>query len=181
MKCRVCCSTHSVDMAVARYLAHLIYHNYCSRSLSMSYALSQLLQLLPSTQEFWNNLTVQDVQSLYKSLAVTASRVLGILQFLKSSNPAEERILGYLSNMIGNMNEVQLQNFLRFVTGSSVVLGKDIHIQFNGLSGLARQPIAHTCDCVLELPVAYNNFQDFFSELVAVLSDTENCWQMNSL
>ena len=43
---------------------------------------------------FWNNLTVQDVQSLYKSLAVTASRVLGILQFPEPSNPAEERILG---------------------------------------------------------------------------------------
>lgn len=130
---------------------------------------------------FWNNLTVRDVQSLYKSLTVTASRVLDILQFPEPSNPAEERILGYLSNMIGNMNEAQLQNFLRFVTGSSVVLGKDIHIQFNGLSGLARRPIAHTCDCVLELPVAYNNLQDFFSEWLAVLSDTENCWQMNSL
>ena len=75
---------------------------------------------------FWNNLTVQDVQSLYKSLTVTASRVLGILQFPEPSTHAEERILGYLSNMIGNMNDVQLQNFLRFVTGSSVVLGKDI-------------------------------------------------------
>lgn len=130
---------------------------------------------------FWNNLTVQDVQSLYKSLTVTASRVLGILQFPDTTNAAEERILGYLSSMVGNMNEVQLQNFLRFVTGSSVVLGKAIHVQFNGLSGLARRPIAHTCDCLLELPVAYSNFQDFFSEWLAVLSDTGNCWTMNSL
>ena len=52
MKCRVCCSTHLADMAVARYLPLLTYNNYCNKSLSMSYALSQLLQLLPSTQGF---------------------------------------------------------------------------------------------------------------------------------
>ena len=92
---------------------------------------------------FWNNLTIRDVQSLYKSLTVIASRVLDILQFPEPSNPAEERILGYLSNMIGNMNELSCKIFCalllevvlyleRTYTSSSMafqdLLGDQLHI-----------------------------------------------------
>jgi hypothetical protein len=41
---------------------------------------------------------------------------------------------------------------MRFVTGSGHCTVKTIDISFYSLSGLARRPIVHTCDPLLELP-----------------------------
>ena len=86
----------------------------------------------------------------------------------KSMN--EEQIYGYLVCMIGNMNVNEGRNFLRFVTGSSVCSSMGITITFNSLSGLGRRPIAHTCDCVLELPSTYMNYDDFYNEQYLIKS-----------
>ena len=85
----------------------------------------------------------------------------------KSMN--EERIYGYLVCMIGNMNVNEGHNLLRFVTGSSVCSSTGITITFNSLSGLGRRPIPHTCDCVLELPSTYMNYDDFYNEFLSYL------------
>jgi len=49
----------------------------------------------------------------------------------------------------------EVQRFLWFVTGSAVCFDTPIQITFNGLSGLGRRPVAHTCDCTLELTCTY--------------------------
>lgn len=92
-------------------------------------------------------------------------------------NPAEERVYGYLTSMIGNMDVNDLQNFLRFTTGSSVCVTRKIEVLFCSTSGFARRPFAHTCSSTLQLPVAYVNFHDFYSEWQAVLSDTDSDWK----
>ena len=76
--------------------------------------------------------------------------------------------------MVGNMHKEDLRRFMRFVTGCCVCIAKQIKIVFNGLSGLARQPIAHTCDFTLELPTSYINFEDFRDEFMSILSKTMN-------
>ena len=45
---------------------------------------------------------------------------------------------------------------------------KEISVHFNGLTGLARRPIAHTCN--LELSISFNNFEEFFGEFQVILS-----------
>ena len=72
---------------------------------------------------------------------------------------------------------------MRFVTGSCVCITPVIRITFNSLSGLARRPIAHTCDCSLELPTTYSNYNDFRGEFQSILMDTENefSWRMDAL
>ena len=90
-----------------------------------------------------------------------------------TKNAAEERIYGYLVEMIGNMADEQLQAFLRFCTGSSVLIAPKLRIEFNRLDGFSRHPIAHTCDYMLELPVAYDNYHDFYHEWMTILSDPD--------
>ena len=107
--------------------------------------------------------------------------MLDIIQLPDSQNLAKERISGYLLEMIGNMSGAHAQRFLRFTTGSSVLTAKRLEVQFNRLSGFARRPIAHTCDCVLELPVCYDNYSDFHSEWMAILNDAELCWFVDSI
>ena len=55
-------------------------------------------------------------------------------------------------------DEKMLRNFLRFVTGSDLLLsGTDKHyhritVSMVELDGLSRRPVAHTCGRILELP-----------------------------
>ena len=85
--------------------------------------------------------------------------------------------------MVGNMQIFNLRRFMRFVTGSCVCNAGQITVIFNGLSGLGRRPIAHTCDCSLELPSSYINFNDFEEEFTAILSKTndEYSWPMDGI
>ena len=93
-------------------------------------------------------------------------------------NKAQERVFGFLLTYVGNMSMKTLRLFLRFVTGSSVRIGKRIKIEFNNLSGLARRPSAHTCDCILELPITYPTSVEFANEFDQVLS-SEYAWAMD--
>ena len=74
------------------------------------------------------------------------------------------------------MKDDELQLFLRFVTGSSVLIADE---SFNGLSGFARRPLAHTCGDKIELSVAYDTFPEFEEEFKQVLS-SEFAWIMDS-
>ena len=58
-----------------------------------------------------------------------------------------------------------------------------LKIDFNGLTGFGRRPIAHTCDCTLELPTSYINFEDFQDEFASILSkiNDEYSWRMDAI
>ena len=100
---------------------------------------------------FWENLSVENFFQLYKALNATPLKVLAMITDPECSNVAESRVFNYLKTYVGNMNQEELRRFLRYVTGSSVMMNSDITVMFNSLTGLARRPIAHTCDCTLEL------------------------------
>ncbi len=110
---------------------------------------------------FWESKNVQELWRLYLALGVTASKVIELIDEPLCLTSNQSRIFGYLIQMIGNMKQDELRSFLRFVSGSSVCLSKRIAVDFNSLSGLGRRPIAHTCDCLLELPVSYTTYLDF--------------------
>ena len=132
---------------------------------------------------FWATKTASDIQSLHHRLTATPSKVISKLDLSEASNPSEERVCGYLMTMIGNMQPLELRLFLRFITGASVCIAPKIEITFNSLSGLARRPIAHTCDFNLELSTAYTNYDDFYGDLKSILTSTgeEFSWRMDAL
>ena len=68
----------------------------------------------------------------------------------------------------------ELKLFLRFVTGCSVCITSKIEVKFNNLAGVARRPIARTCDFVLELPTSYLNDDDFCCEFNTIFNTTEH-------
>lgn len=133
-------------------------------------------------RDFWTRKEPSDVHSLHSRLTASASKIISILD-IGSSNPSEERVGDYLTTMLGNMPLEGLRLFLRFVTGASVCVAPKITVTFNNLSGLARRPIAHTCNYLLELPTSYVNYDDFATEFKAILSSTENefVWRMDAV
>lgn len=78
------------------------------------------------------------------------------------------------------MHNAEVQDFLRFVTGSSALVVDEIKVTFNGLSGLTRRPITHTCSSTLELPVSYATYLEFAEEFDSILTN-ELSWIMDAL
>ena len=134
-------------------------------------------------RNFWTKLSAEGVKKVYDDLTISSEKVLNLLLFPQSCTPQEERVSGYLRTLVCRLNPENLRHLMRFITGSSVCSEKSIHVEFNGLTGLARRPIAHTCDSTLELPVTYTNYSDFYEEICCFLTHTENefSWRMDSL
>ena len=142
------------------------------------FALSSGVPILCNS--FWKHFSIGQLFDLYKALHATTSSVLRLIEEPIDMNSAEERVFGYLFSFIGNMKPNELRLFLRFVTGSSVVLAKQIKVSFNGLTGLAIRPISHTCDCHIELPLSYTACPEFEVEFTKVLSN-EVSWAMDAV
>lgn len=125
---------------------------------------------------FWKDFSLCDFYKLYKSLAATPEHVLRILKEPECGNSAQARVFGFLTTFIGDMKQQELSSFLRFVTGSSVLIAKEITVTFNSLSGLALS------QAVLELSTAYCSYQEFAAEFFTILrSDLSSTWAMDTM
>ena len=81
---------------------------------------------------------------LYVLLNATTADVIDRIEEPEQSNSARSRVYGYLIRFVGNIKHKELRQFLRFVTGSSVMITKSIKVHFNSLKGIARRPIKVT-------------------------------------
>lgn len=167
-------SPSNIKQLVLRVARHL----FLGKPLGALYALNSGV-LIPY-HSFTEQLSIDTLFRLYKVLNATTSAVLGLFEDPADMNPAEDRVFGFLLSFIGNMKQNELRLFLRFVTGSSVLLAKKITVSFNNLSGLARRPISHTCDCMIELPISYTTYPEFESEFTKVLT-SEVSWAMDAV
>ena len=127
----------------------------------------------------FSSMQIEDFLSVYEALTVSASKVLDAILEPVFHDSAEERIFGYLVQLIGNMSHFELSAFLRFVTGSSVAC-KSIKITFCSTGEFARRPVGHTCDSTLDLPISYTSYLEFSNEFRAVLS-SEYAWIMDCI
>ena len=82
-------------------------------------------------------MSVSKFYSIYMAMCVSVEKVLSMIESgTEPQNISEEHILGYLKQYIGNLNRIDLQSFLRFVTGLCVCTGQGLKIAFNKLDGL---------------------------------------------
>lgn len=159
-------------------IANIAKHQLIAKPLG---ALFTLRSGVPSIYHaFWNLFSVEKLFSLYKSLNASPASVLKMIEEPSDMNFAQDRVFHYLLTFIGNAKQEQLRLFLRFVTGSSVRIAKPIVVTFNNLTDLARRPISHTCDCTLEVPIAYTTYPEFELEFSLVLNH-EMSWIMDTM
>lgn len=129
---------------------------------------------------FFQDFSVQNLYDLYRSLNATHESVLCILKVSDEIDANQSRVFSYLKTFIGNLNPQDLSNFLRFTTGSSVMIDQKISVTFNTLCGLAQRPISHTCSCVLELPATYTTYPSFADDFLTILR-SEVAWPMQAI
>lgn len=100
-----------------------------------------------------------------------------IISTQKCLNQQEQGALNHLLRYVRSADQRKLEAFLRFCTGSTVVCKDKIEVMFNGLCGLGRRPVAHTCGAVLELPYTYISYPEFRAEFDNILSG--DCFTMD--
>jgi len=98
--------------------------------------------------------------------------MIQLFQFPDTHSPQQQGVCGYLCTMIKITDQLRL--LMRFISGSCVCTTDKISMEFNGLSGLARCSTAHTCDCVIELPTLYINYDDFYTEFSCILKQAHD-------
>ena len=149
--------------------------------LKPSCIISSIFSGIPSKHKaFWDDLGVNGILSLYNTLSVSPAKVFSLLADVEIADPNQDRVFTYLRQYIASMDGDELRRFLRFVTGSTVCMSKKITVNFNNTTGMARRPIAHTCDPSLELSSSFDTYLEFVNELRAYLLD-ESSWIMDAL
>ncbi|ELU06789.1 hypothetical protein CAPTEDRAFT_205215 [Capitella teleta] len=107
------------------------------------------------------------LQDLMNSLQPTPKNILKILVFKDDSR--SKPMSDYLKSFVKHSSEERCQRFLRFCTGSDAVVCSELHVKVVDYSSeFARQPVAHICGFLLELPncSSYAEFSEEFSNVL---------------
>jgi hypothetical protein len=121
-------------------------------------------------------MTKEELSTCYRKLIPTNKGVIEKLCFPEQMASKETEVKKYLTRFIRELDVDALGKFLRFCTGSDVML-KSITVRFSDLDGFGRRIIAHTCGCVLEVPMSYENYVEFRAEVMSVLKS--DVWVMD--
>ncbi|XP_053734436.1 uncharacterized protein LOC128766904 [Synchiropus splendidus] len=132
----------------------------------------------------WREVTLQHISispealnKLCSDLQPTSKKVCQLLRFATDLTPKQKEVASHLKKFIRELDEVKLQKFLRFCTGSDLVVTDTILVEFQEMTEFTRRPVGHTCGKVLHIAESYENFPDFRSEFNAVLES--NVWMMD--
>ncbi|CAC5373833.1 unnamed protein product [Mytilus coruscus] len=106
-------------------------------------------------------LSKEHFDTICEKLAPTPRKVIYIISYPTDMGVLESTVSKHLQRFIKDLDNNSLSDFLRFVTGSDLLIKNCISVRFVDLHGIARRRIAHTCRCVLELPNLYANYPDF--------------------
>ena len=127
--------------------------------------------LLPSFPDF------AALSKRYELLIPSTSKILSCLEANPGSD-GERDSLKFLKRYIKGLDTPQkLSKFVRFISGSELMLFQAIQVNFTNISGLGRRPIAHTCNTVLELSSTYQSFPELREEFSAILAS--DYWEMD--
>ncbi|PFX23747.1 hypothetical protein AWC38_SpisGene11709 [Stylophora pistillata] len=127
--------------------------------------------LLPSFPDF------AAISKRYEFLIPSTSKILSCLEENPESD-GERESLKFLKRYFTGLDTPQkLSKFVRFISGSELMLFDAIQVNFTNLSGLSRRPIAHTCNTLLELSSTYQSFPELREEFSAILAS--DYWEMD--
>ncbi|KAM4698703.1 uncharacterized protein WCC33_014236 [Rhinophrynus dorsalis] len=121
-------------------------------------------------------LSPEELSKLYIDLQPTGQKVLKLLNYPEDMTPKQKEVANHLRRYIRELDYCQLQKFLRYCTGSDLIVTDRITLYFENMTHFSRRPIGRTCSMILQISDDYDNFPDFRAEFNAVL-DT-NIWVM---
>ena len=170
-----CCQHRPTPQNIRSLIVQIARHEFLTKPLA---ALNSLHSGVPVCHAgFWNSFSVDRLFRLHRASRGSPQHVIDKL-VVYGLEPAEGFV--YLTSFIGNLTPKELMAFLRFVTGSSSLSEKGIHISFNTLTGIARRPISHTCSSELQLSSSYISYIEFSEEFYNILRNSDT-WEMHAI
>ena len=127
--------------------------------------------LLPSFPDF------SALSKRYELLIRSTSKSLCCLEANPGSDGERDSLKFHKRYIKGLDTPQKLSKFVRFISGSELMLFDVIQGNFTNLSGLDRPAIVHTCNTVLELSSTYQSFPELREELSSILAS--NYWEMD--
>ncbi|XP_026017406.1 uncharacterized protein LOC143421518 isoform X2 [Maylandia zebra] len=123
------------------------------------------------------SLSPEGLTKLFSELQPTSKKVCQLLKFAVDLTPQQKEVKNHLKRFIRELDNIKLQKFMRFCTGSDLIVTNSIYVEFQDMTEFTRRPVGRTCGNVLQLANSYENFPDFRSEFNAVLES--NVWVMD--
>ena len=146
----------------------------------------EIIQKTQYVTDSWKNIllalresfpTLESLTERYVEVTPSVNKITSCIQSDPQSD-AERECLKFLKRYIRGLDTPQkLSTFLRFISGSELMLFEGIQVTFTELSGFGRRPIARTCNALLELPSTYQSFPELREEFNHVLSSDN--WEID--
>ena len=130
------------------------------------------LQRLSQFEEFQS---VERIKALYQKMMPTSRKVANSLQ-ADITHELQQVHFDYLRRAVRSFDKAMTLKFLRFVSGSDSMNFQVIKINFVDLYGAQRRFISHTCTVTLDIPVTYESYNEFATELKNQLDS--NFWDI---
>jgi len=109
--------------------------------------------------KFWENITTDEIHALYSTCTPTTMNVVNCLEFTTPEDPKEAKVARWLVRYIKNKEHKICCRFLRFCTGSDLVLpDRKIRVQMENMSETSIRPKAQTCFRILTISKNYRTF-----------------------
>ena len=126
--------------------------------------------------------TVFKIDDYYRHILPTNRNIIKLIQ----SNPAngnERDALGFLKQYVRGLDEPFSRKYLKYSTGSDVLLVDKIAVKLVACTTIAGRPIVHTCALIMELPSSYASYCEFREiancEFIANLCVVIKCCEFN--
>lgn len=105
--------------------------------------------------EFWKpvfqtalRITSSKLDEIYDKKKATVKKLLQLMKFPSDMDFIQQTTANHLKRFVRSLDKQSLEAIIRFCTGSNI-LGADISIEFDKMSGFGRRPTARTCGCVV--------------------------------
>ena len=92
-------------------------------------------------------------------------------------NEGESQCLDCLKKFITSLDPPALGTLLKFTTGSNIQPER-LEVSFTSMDCYLRQPFAHTCGPLLELPRTYRSYSELTEEFTSLLRE-KGAWGFN--
>ena len=125
-------------------------------------------------RNFFKIFTGNHLKSIYDLPKPTSSKVLNYINFPVAIDSYEEKASEHLRRYIDECDNQTLEAFLRFCSGSSIIIpGINIHVTSKNMGEMESRPISKTCVKILTVPRNIPSFHAFKSKFDLYLNHAE--------
>ena len=168
------CRSHVTPLNVYGIILELSQQELVQKPYLMVSVWREVLSGMKTYEDFSS---VCNIKKFYNKVQPTNRKVLQLLKAEPISD-AERESYKFLQEYVRGLDKKELKVFLKFVTGSFIIIVKNIQVSFNNLQGAQRRPFVRTCTPMIELPATYRNFCELREEFSNILKSSQ--WEFDT-